>query len=65
VHLDGSMLSPEQMKKVEYAVKTFVPSISKMPFIKNLVKEGINDFDIEGFFYDLSCIEGLRYSSAI
>ena len=63
VHLDGSMLSAEQMKKVEHAVETFVPSISKMPFIKILVREGVSDFDTEGFFYDLSCIEGLRYSS--
>lgn len=60
VHLDGSMLSADQMKRVDYTVNTFVPSISKMSFIRLLIKEGINDFDIEGFFYDLSCVEGLR-----
>lgn len=63
VHLDGSMLSAEQAKKVEYAVDTFAPLVNKMAFIRLLVKEGITDFDLEGFFYDLSCIEGTRYSS--
>ena len=63
VHLDGSMLSNDQVKRVEHAVNTFAPAVCKMPFIKLLVKEGVNDFDLEGFFYDLSCIEGLRYSS--
>lgn len=63
VHLDGSMLSAEQAKKVEYAVDTFTPSVNKMSFIRLLIKEGITDFDLEGFFYDLSCIEGVRYSS--
>jgi 5'-3' exonuclease len=63
VHLDGSMLSADQAKRVEHVVDTFAPSVNKMSFIKLLVKEGINDFDFEGFFYDLSCIEGLRYAS--
>jgi 5'-3' exonuclease len=63
VHLDGSMMSADQMKKVEYVVNTFEPSINKMTFIRSLVKEGINDFDFEGFFYDLSCVEGLKSAS--
>lgn len=62
VHLDGSMLSADQSKRVDHAVNTFAPTINKMAFMKLLVKEGINDFDLEGFFYDLTCIEGLRYS---
>jgi DNA polymerase-1 len=63
VHLDGSMMSPDQMKKVDYVVDTFAPVINKMGLLKILVKEGINDFDAEGFFYDLKCIEKLRYTS--
>lgn len=63
VHLDGSMLSSDQMKKVEHVVDTFVPAVNKMGLIKLLLKEGISDFDYEGFFYDLSCIEGVRFSS--
>jgi DNA polymerase-1 len=63
VHLDGSMLSADQMKRVEHVVDTFEPAVNKMGLLKILVKEGITDFDSEGFFYDLSCIEGHRYSS--
>jgi len=64
VHLDGSMLAPEQMKKVDHAVDTYVPSMDKMSLLRSLIKSGINDFDTEQFCYDFSCIEGLRYSSA-
>lgn len=60
VHLDGSMLSADQAKRVEYVVNTFEPSVNKMGLLKLMIKEGISDFDAEGFFYDLSCVEGLR-----
>ena len=50
-------------KRVEHAVDTFAPSVNKMGLIKLMIKEGISDFDHEGFFYDLSCVDGLRYSS--
>ena len=63
VHLDGSMLSADQMKRVDHAVDTFKPTVNKMGLIKLLLKEGISDFDYEGFYYDLSCVDGLRYSS--
>lgn len=63
VHLDGSMLSADQMKRVDHALNTFAPAINRMAFIRLLIKEGINDFDSEGFFYDLSSIEGLRNAS--
>lgn len=63
VHLDGSMLSADQMKRVEYVVDTFEPAVNKMSLLKLLIKEGISDFDSEGFFYDLSCVEGLCYTS--
>jgi len=54
VHLDGGMLSADQVSKVQYVIDTFVPKVDRMGLIRALVKEGINDFDIEGFFYDLN-----------
>jgi DNA polymerase-1 len=65
VHLDGSMLSGDQMKRVEHVVDTFKPVVNKMGLIKLLLKEGISDFDYEGFYYDLSCVDGLRFASEI
>lgn len=60
VHLDGSMLSGDQIIRVERLIGTFVPTVNKMAFIKLLIKEGVNDFDTENFFYDFHCIEGIN-----
>lgn len=60
VFLDGGMLSQNQASKVDHVISTFVPSIDRMGLIKALVKEGVNDFDVEGFFYAFNGIEGLN-----
>lgn len=56
VHLNGGMLSGDQVMKVENVINTFVPKFDKMSLIRQLVKEGINDFNVEGLFYDLSSL---------
>jgi DNA polymerase-1 len=63
VHLDGSMLSADQAKRVENVVDTFEPTVNKISLIKLLIKEGVTDFDAEGFYYDLLCIDGVRFVS--
>ena len=60
VYLDGSMLSQNQISKVDYMISTFVPKVDRMKLIKELIREGINDFDVEGFFYAFVGIENLR-----
>lgn len=64
VFLDGSMLSYSQSSKVDQVLGTFQPCVDKMGLIRLLVKEGINDFDVEGFFYPFHCIDGLTYKTA-
>ncbi len=59
VHLDGGMLSANQASKVQYAIDTFAPLVNKIGFVKSLIKEGINDFDTEAFFYAFRCVDGL------
>lgn len=59
VYLDGSMLSSNQVSKIQYALDTFRPRVCRMELIKSLVKEGIGDFDVEEFFYAFNCIEGV------
>jgi DNA polymerase-1 len=61
VYLDGSMLSATQISKVQHTLDTFIPQVNKIGLIKALVKEGINDFDIEGFFYSMNCIDSTKY----
>lgn len=60
VHLDGSMLSGDQVSKVQYVINTFEPKADRMGLIRALVKEGIEGFDTEGFFYDLKCVTAIR-----
>lgn len=63
VHLDGSMLSATQIKKVDDLLETFVPRADRMTFTKVLVREGIGDFDVPGFFASFNCIENIQMSS--
>jgi len=60
VYLDGSMLSGHQSSKVDNLVNTFTPRIDRIGLIRNLVREGINDFDVEDFFYAFNCIENVE-----
>jgi len=62
VHLDGSMLSGDQVSKVRYVVDTFEPKTDRMGLIRVLIKEGIEGFDIEGFFYDLKCVTATHHT---
>lgn len=57
IYLDSSSLSPEQAKRIETQLSTSPPSANKFGLIKGLVAEGIGDFDVEGLFYSLNCIQ--------
>jgi len=59
VYLDGSMLSANQISKIQHAVDTFVPRTNRIALTKVLVKEGIGDFNVEEFFYSFICIDGI------
>lgn len=63
VFLDGSMLAHSQTSKVDHVLSTFQPCVDKMGLIRLLVKEGINDFNVEDFFYPFNCIDGLSYKT--
>lgn len=60
VHLDGSMLSADQISKLQNVLDTFVPKANRIELIRALMKEGINDFDVDRFFYDFLSVEGLN-----
>ena len=65
VFLDGSMMAANQISRIENAVNTFVPKVNRMDFTKYMLKEGINDFDVESFFYAFNCVEGLSYNNMV
>ena len=57
VNLGSGPLSNDQVQKVDHAIGTFVPFLDKMALVKCLVKEGISDFDLEGFCQSFDCID--------
>lgn len=62
VHLDGGMLSADQVRRVGHIIDTFKPTVNRMQLIRMMMKEGVLDFDAEGFFYDLTCLDESRTS---
>ena len=65
VYLDGGMLAPSQAQRVDNVIQTFKPTADRMGLMQQLIKEGINDFDIDGFFYSFNGIEGLEYKTGV
>jgi len=60
VFLDGGMLSATQATSVDYVVSTSVPRIDRVGLMKQLIKEGVGNFDMEDFFYTFMCINGVQ-----
>lgn len=60
VHLNGSMLSHSQVQRVESAIDTYKPKVDRFAFMRKLIDEGINDFNVESFLYTLNCIEDVN-----
>lgn len=56
VFLDGSAMAASQISRIENVLNTFSTKVNRMDFTKALLKEGINDFDVESFFYAFKCI---------
>lgn len=63
MYLDGSMLSANQISSIDHTLSTFKPKVNKMGLLKILLKEGINDFHIDDFFYAFKCIEDIELST--
>jgi 5'-3' exonuclease len=54
VYLDGGMLTAIQSAQVDNIISTFTPKIDKVGLVKQLVKEGLGNFDVEDFFYSFN-----------
>ena len=61
VHLDSSTLHHTLAARVNTQVDSFRPIGDKSKFIRSLIKEGIVEFDVEGFFYTFMCIDGYSF----
>lgn len=63
IYLDDNSLSATQSARVDHVIGTFKPQCDRMGLMKCLIKEGINDFDVEYFFFSFNGIEGMKYST--
>lgn len=53
MYLDGVGLSGTQIMKIKEDIESFEPSMNKIKLIKELMKYGISNFDVDGFFISL------------
>ena len=60
VYLDGGMLSAHQSHKIDSLIDTYEPRADRMGLVKNLIKEGINDFDVPEFLLSFNCVENIE-----
>lgn len=59
VYLDGGMLSQHQAAVIDQQIANYHPKINKMQLVKSIIKEGINEFDVDGFLYSFNGIDNL------
>lgn len=57
VFLDGSMLSGLQTSQIDHILNTYKPKSDRINLIKQLVKEGLGDFNVSEFFYDFVSVK--------
>lgn len=54
MHLDVSNLSADQVNKIRSAVDSYEPKKNKLSLMRILVREGVQNFDVDAFFMSLS-----------
>ena len=56
MNLDTSNLSFNQTQKINNQLESEIPKINKMDFMKIILREGIQDFDVEKFFMSMKAM---------
>jgi len=56
MYLDTSNLSFNQTQKIKSQLESEIPKINKMDFMRIILKEGIQDFDVEKFFMSMKAM---------
>lgn len=56
VYLGDLALASNQMERIDHIVGTFKPSTNKIEFIRRLISEGIQGFEVDEFFFAFLCV---------
>lgn len=51
VHLGTNSIAPIQIQRIEHIISTFQLTTNKIDFIRQLIEEGITNFEIDNFFF--------------
>lgn len=54
MHLDIANLSGDQIKKINDSVSSYSPKKNKLEMMRLLIREGVQDFDVDSFFMTLN-----------
>ncbi len=57
VYLDTSALSANQISQIKHSIDTFSPIRNKIKVIRMLLKEGVQDFNVDRMFFSMVCLE--------
>lgn len=63
VYLDGSMIPAFQRLAIDHRIAGFEPRADRVKMVRALVKEGVNDFDTEDFFFAFRCIDNMQVAT--
>lgn len=56
VHLDTASLTNQQIKRTKELIENFSPKNNKFDFMRAIIECGLNNFDVDGFFFPMKTI---------
>lgn len=56
VHLDTASLTSQQISRTDELLQNFTPRNNKFDFLRAIIECGLNNFDVDGFFFPMKTI---------
>jgi len=57
MHLDTYILTPQQIKQVNYIIDSFEPALDKIGFVRKLIEEKLDSFKFENFWFIINYLK--------
>ena len=58
VYLGSSSLNQDQSQRIDSALSAPTPPAEKLSIMKLLIKEGVDNFDVESYVFSFACVKG-------
>lgn len=56
IHLDTASLTAQQLHRADELLQNFMPKNNKFEFLRAIIECGLNQFDVDGFFFPMRTI---------